>query len=184
MTETVLSLSGIGIVPLSSRGVTERLSPISNGELRRTVNGTLVDTTTTNNRKFQVSLSGGDVQPPALNGVWRGQATTVQCVTELGKVVTLTAGAASNIALDRKPVTGSGRALFKLSETEVIPTTNVSFSSVTGGWVAAVDFGVTGYAGAASIFYRPEIDCLVDNWNSDTDEYAAAPGWTLDLLEV
>lgn len=184
MTETVLTLSGIGVVPLSGRGITERLSPIGNGELRRTVNGTLVDTTLTGHRKFQVSLSGGDVQPAALSGVWRGQTTTVQCVSELAKVFTLTAGAASNVSLARKPVTGSGRALFKLSETEVIPTTNVSFSEVTGGWVASVDFGVTGYAGSASLMYRPEIDCMVDSWNSDTDEYAAAPGWTLELLEV
>lgn len=184
MAETVLTLSGIGIVPLSGRGITERLAPLENGTLRRTVNGTLVDTTLTSHRKYGVTLSGSDVQPAALDGVWRGQAVTVQCISELSKAVTLTAGAAANVALDRKPVTGSGRALFQLSETEVIPTSNVSFTEVTGGWEASVDFGVTGYAGEAFIKYRPELSCLVETLGSDTEEYAAAPGWSLELREV
>lgn len=182
MTETVLTLSGIGIVPLSGRGISERLAPIDNGQLRRTVNGALVDTTLASHRKYGVTISGGDVQPPAFAGVWRGQETTVQCVTELSQKITLTAGAAEDVALDRKPVTGSGRAICRLAEIDHI-TSDVAFTAVTGGWVADVDFNDTGLAGDAYLFWRPELVCLVQNLNEDTDEYAASPGWSLELAE-
>jgi hypothetical protein len=183
MSETVLTLSGIGVVPLSGRGITERLTPLGNGDLRRTINGTLVDVTLTSHRKFQVSLSGGDVQPPALNGVWRGQATTVQCITELSKAITLTSAAAADVLLDRKPVTGSGRAICRLANYEPVIATSVTFETTGGLHYADVAFP-TGTTGAAFVIYRPELSCLVDNWNEDTDEYAAAPGWTLELQEV
>lgn len=183
MSDTNLSLSGIGVVPLSARGLTERLAPIENGTLRRTVNGTLVDTTLTSHRKYGLTISATDVQPPAFAGVWAGQATTVQCVTELSKKITLTAGAADNVTLDRKPVTGSGRAICRLSEVDHL-TSDVTFAEVTGGWVADVDFNDTDLAGEAYVFFRPELDCMVVRLNEDTDEYAAAPGWTLELLEV
>ncbi len=182
MTETVLSLSNIGVVPLSARGLSERLTPISNGELRRTVNGTLVDTTLTTHRKFQVSISCQDIQPAALNAVWRGKTTTVQCVSELSQKITLTSAVAANVSLDRKPVTGSGRAICRLGEVDTI-TSGVTFEQITGGWQADVAFP-TGTTGEAFLMYRPELDCMVDSWNSDTDEYAAAPGWTLELIEA
>lgn len=183
MSETVLNLSGIGVVPLSGRGITEQLGLIDNGNLRRTINGTLVDTTLSSHRKFRVSISGQDVQPAALNAVWRGQETTVQCISELSKKITLTAGAAANVSLVRKPVTGSGRAICRLADVDYI-TSGVTFEAITGGWKADVDFSNAALSGDAYVMFRPELDCMVDGWTSDTDEYAAAPGWSIELLEV
>jgi len=183
MSDTVLTLSGIGVVPLSGRGVTERLTPISSGALRRTINGTLVDATLTAHRKFQVSLSGGDLQPFAFNAIWRGKTTTVQCITEQAQAITLTSAAAADVLLDRKPVSGSGRAICKLANYEPVFATSVTFETTGGLHYADVTFP-TGTTGDAFVMYRPELNCMVDSWNSDTDEYAAAPGWTLELVEV
>lgn len=186
MADTVLTLSGIGVVPLSGRGLTERLTPVSNGELRRTVNGTLVDTTLTAHRKYTVSISGSDVQPAALNAVWRGQSTTVQCITELAQQVTFTAGVANDVILGRKPVTSSGRAIVRLADVEYV-TSNVTFETTGGVHYADIAYptGIaTGLTATGFVMFRPELTCMVENWNSDTDEWAAAPGFTLDLAEV
>jgi len=183
MTDTVLSLSGIGIVPLSGRGITEQLSPIDNGQLRRTVNGSLVDTTLQGHRKYRITITGNDVQPAAFASVWLGQASTVQCITELAKRCTLVAGAAANVSLDRKPVSGSGRAIIRLADVEHI-TTGVTFTGPTGGYEADIDFSNTALAGEAFVMFRPELSCLVVGLSTDKDEYAAAPGWALDLEEV
>jgi hypothetical protein len=184
MTDTVLTLSGVGIVPYAGRGVTESLQLIGAGALRRTVNGQLVDLTLAANRKYRVSLSGGDAQPMALDGVWRGQQVTVGCITELAAKVTLAAGSAS-VELGRAPVAGSGRAI-KSVASGVRVTSNVAFTTPTGveTALATVDFEDTGLSGEAFVFYRPSIVCLVTGWNADTDEYAARPGWTLELEEV
>lgn len=182
MSDTNLTLSGIGIVPFSARDISESLSAIDGGSLRRTINGTLTDLTLTAFQKFRVTISGQDIQPPAFDGVWRGKEVTVGCVSELGKQLTLTSGVGS-VAIGRKPVTGSGRAIH-VSGSTMKTTTSVVFSQDTSGnWSAAVTFSDTGLAGTANVFFRPELICLVTDTNLDTDEWAASPGWTLTLEE-
>lgn len=186
MTDTVLTLTGIGIVPFAGGGISETLRQIDQArQMRRSVNGALTDLSLTKFRKYAVSLSGGDVQPMALDGVWPGKAVTVGCITELGHAVTLTAGEGT-VALDRKPVAGSGRAIILSGG---VPThlgaAGIEFSQDTDGvWFADVDFDDTGLAGAAYVFYRPELDCLVTSPAPDTDEWAATQTWTLELEEV
>jgi hypothetical protein len=82
--ETLLVLSGIGVPPYSARGLSETLTPIdASANLRRTVNGVLVDLSLAEMRKYHLSISCNDQQPPALDGVWPGTQITVNCVTEL-----------------------------------------------------------------------------------------------------
>lgn len=83
MADTDLVLTGLGVTPFSARGLTERLEPIGAGALRRTVNGTLVDVTDTLFRKYTLSLSAADQEPPALDGAWRGMQVVVDAVTPL-----------------------------------------------------------------------------------------------------
>ena len=82
--ETVLTLSGIGVPPYSARGLTQTLEPIgSAAQLRRTVNGALVDLSDSAFRKYQSTISCQDQEPPAVDGVWPGKTVTVECVAEL-----------------------------------------------------------------------------------------------------
>jgi hypothetical protein len=81
---TLLSLSGIGVPPYSARGLTQTLEPIEQAtQLKRTVNGALVDLSAAPFRKYRSTIACQDQDPPAIDGVWPGQVVTVECVAEL-----------------------------------------------------------------------------------------------------
>jgi hypothetical protein len=101
---TLLVLAN-GSTPLvtlySSRGLTQTLEPIgASKEVRRTVNGGLVDLSLAQFRKYKSSIKCRDQHPPALDGIHAGQTLTVSCVTELSY---LTSGGTP----DRTVVSGS-----------------------------------------------------------------------------
>ena len=101
--ETQLVITGMGVAPYSARGLEQTLQPISGaGQMRRTINGALVDISETALRKFSSTISGTDQLSPAVNGIWPGMSITVDCVVELAYVT------ASGSA-DRTVVSGSSR---------------------------------------------------------------------------
>jgi hypothetical protein len=82
--DTLLSLIGIGVPPYSARGLTQTLEPVEQAtQLKRTVNGALVDLSAQPFRKYRSTISCQDQEPPAIDGVWPGQVVTVECVAEL-----------------------------------------------------------------------------------------------------
>jgi hypothetical protein len=82
--ESVLVLAGIGVPSYSARGLTQTLQPIeAAGSQRRTVNGSLVDLSQVQFRKYRSIIRCSDQQAPALDGIWPGQVLTVSCVAEL-----------------------------------------------------------------------------------------------------
>ena len=83
MADTDLVLTGLGVVDFSARGLTEQLTPVNAGALRRTVNGVLVDVSDTLFRKYTLSISAADQEPPAFDGAWRGLEVTVDAVSQL-----------------------------------------------------------------------------------------------------
>ena len=84
MSDTLLVLTGIGIPAYSARGLTQTLQPIeAAGSQRRTVNGTLVDLSLSQFRKYRSTIRCSDMEAPALDGIWPGATVTVQCVAEL-----------------------------------------------------------------------------------------------------
>jgi len=95
-----------GINPFSARALTGTLSPIAaakgDDKLARTVNGTLIDLSAPQMRKFRLEVSGNDQAPPALDGLWVGMPVHVACHVELAY---LTAGGGP----ERSPVLGSER---------------------------------------------------------------------------
>lgn len=100
------SAASPGVAPYSARGLKGTLAPIDaakgNDKLRRTVNGTLIDISAPQMRKYQLEVAGSDQAPPALDGVWVGMEVLVDCHVEIAY---LTAGGAPG----RSPVTGSAR---------------------------------------------------------------------------
>lgn len=95
---TLLVLSGMGIPPWSARGLTQTLEPIdAAAQLRRTVNGALVDVAQTAFRKYKSTITGGDQQPPALEAIWPGTELTVDCIAELA-YETMTGSPARTVA--------------------------------------------------------------------------------------
>ena len=99
----MLTLSGIGVPPYSARGASQTLEPIqASQQLRRTINGELIDISRAEFRKYRSTISCVDQQPPAIDGVWPGRVLTVGCISELSY---LTAGGAPA----RPLVSGSSR---------------------------------------------------------------------------
>jgi hypothetical protein len=75
-------------VPLyASRGLTGTLRPIDMAQgadkLARTVNGTLIDISAPQMRKYQLEASGSDMEPPAFDGLWPGMEVEIDCHVEL-----------------------------------------------------------------------------------------------------
>lgn len=101
-----LAAAAPGVNPFSARALKGTLSPIDaakgSGLLARTVNGTLVDLSAPQMRKYSLEVTGSDQAPPALDGLWVGMVVIVNCFVELAY---LTAGGSPT----RTPVSGSSR---------------------------------------------------------------------------
>jgi hypothetical protein len=95
-----------GVNPYSARGLRGTLTPIDaakgNDKLARTVNGTLVDISAPQMRKYRLEINGSDQAPPALDALWVGMVVIVASHVELAY---LTATGFSG----RVPVSGSER---------------------------------------------------------------------------
>jgi len=97
-----LVLTGMGASPFSLRNATQLLAPIAaSSQLRRTVNGSLVNISASQFQKFKSTIRGDDQLPPAFNDAWPGLQLTVDCISELSY---LTGGAP-----DRTVVPNSSR---------------------------------------------------------------------------
>jgi hypothetical protein len=82
--ETDLVISGDGIPPYSAIGVTQTLSPIeASAQIARTINGTAINLSPTQFRKFKSELSCTANSPPAFAGLWPGSVVTIDCIEEI-----------------------------------------------------------------------------------------------------
>ena len=133
----VLTLSGIGVPPYSARGASQTIEPIgSSQQMRRTINGELIDISRAEFRKYGSTISCADQQPPAVDGVWPGRVLTMGCISELSY---LTAGGAPA----RPLVSGSSRTegdytFYRPSLTMRV----VAFSQDTDEYGAAVSWSL------------------------------------------
>jgi hypothetical protein len=81
---TVLRMVGVGVPPYSARGVRQTIAPIDQAaNLRRTVNGGLIDISFSGFRKYKTTISCSDQRPPNFDGSWPGKIVTIDCVAEL-----------------------------------------------------------------------------------------------------
>lgn len=81
---TLLRLTGIGVPPYSSRGLQQTLEPIDQAaNLRRNLNGQLLDLSIVEFQKYKSTISGTDQKAPAVDGNWPGKIVEVDCISEL-----------------------------------------------------------------------------------------------------
>ncbi len=84
MADTILVLSGIGIPLYSARGLTQTLDPIpASIHLERAVDGSLLDFSIPEMRKYMSKINCSDQEVPAIGGIWTGAIVSVDCVPEL-----------------------------------------------------------------------------------------------------
>lgn len=103
MTDTVLVLEGIGVVPYSTRNATQTLEPIAQAgaNIYRDVNGDLHNVGSTSFQKYKSTISCVDQRPFAADGVWQGKLVTVSCIATLAYLD------ASDASPQRTPVSNS-----------------------------------------------------------------------------
>ena len=83
MLETELKISRVGFPPFSARGCLQILAPIASDELRRTINGQLVDLSRKTHHKFKSSITCEDKSVFAFEQLWVGAEVEVSCVHRL-----------------------------------------------------------------------------------------------------
>jgi len=165
--ETILVLGDLVIPIGAGRGISQTLQPIDNGDLRRTVNGELIDLTRVENRKFESQVSTIDQASPTLAGIWKGSQLIVEFIENLrqSELVPTT-----SFTLIRDPVVSS-----------------IVGRDVNGDKVAVntvVDRDITFVSAVKYVEFRPILTMLVVAMSFNIDEYAAEEGWTIDLEEV
>lgn len=170
MTETDLTLEIVGkgnaLAPFSSRECTQTLSPLTQGILRRTINGVLVCVGNGGHRKFQSIISCKDKAPPAFDGLWKGTLVKVGCIQSMTHVVPPNS---QKVQLERE---GSSLHLHEYSgKTWPVEGTQnrgvVIPQAFPGGFLS----------------YRPILKMVVKNYFLETDEWGASVGWQLELEE-
>lgn len=100
---TLLDIAELQSSDYALRGLRQTLKPIDQAsQAKRTINGTLIDNSASQFRKYISTIACSDQLPPALDGVFPGDQVTVNCALEFSYV---TAGGSPN----RSVVSGSSR---------------------------------------------------------------------------
>lgn len=132
---TLLRMSPIEIPPYSARGIRQTLTPIgSAGQLRRTVNGTLVDLSATQMRKYASTITCTDMDSPALDGVWPGLQVTVDCIVELAYKTA--GGSASRSVVSGSTRTDGGLTFYRPKLTMLVVSYRIDYDEwgAATGW--------------------------------------------------
>lgn len=170
--QTDITLGDINIPLGAGIGISETLAPINNGDLRRSINGDLVDLTRPENRKFELSINGGDSASPALIGIWRG--TLIDPVIPVSKLRDNLSPAGTAITLQRKPLLGS-----------IVGYVAATCEKVTPDTVGGVDNkDITFLTNVDYVEYRAELSMRVVDISFDSDEYAATESFSITLQET
>ena len=135
MTDTVLALSGIGVVPYSTRDANQSLEPIDQAAaMKRTVNGVLKDISFDGFKKYKTTINASDQRVPAFDGAWPGKTIVVDCIQELCYLT-------ANGPAARTAVAGSSRVegdytFYRPQLTMLITgfSTNIDEWGATVGW--------------------------------------------------
>lgn len=85
MANTDLVITGVALPDCATRGMVEEIGLIDQSrQLKRTLNGTLIDLSDTNFRKRKWRVSGKDLRAPDFSNVWPGMRVTIVTATEMG----------------------------------------------------------------------------------------------------
>lgn len=162
--ESVLKISSGGFPPLSARGCTQELIPVSDGIFKRTIEGKLCFIQGLKEIKFRTIISCEDKAAFALDTFSPAQEVEVNCLQELTQKVE--AGA---VTLIRDPVPNS----LKATGLDSKPLT------LTPSEGRIINVPQKGY-----VSFRPILKMRVTQFSLKTNEWGLKVGWSLHLEEV
>ena len=152
--------------PFSARECTQSLTPIPQGEWRRTFNGMLVNVGGEGHRKFHTLIQCKDKVAPAFGRLWSGSCLRVGCIQMLTQVVP---------------------AAFRILQTER-PVLSFSVFDVAGKpWNSqqseAQRIEISEGFPGGFLTYRPWLIMRVLTYHLETDEWGLTVGWRLEMEE-
>jgi hypothetical protein len=166
MQETDLKIYQMGMAPWSARGCKQQLRPIHTADLRRTVNGELINLVASTHHKYKTIISCSDRSGAALDGFWKGKNVTIECIQTLtqkfeGNVVTLS----RSPVMESVVVIGQDQRMIRAQEIE---DNNIHLADVHEGFV----------------IYRPILEMRITKIEFETDEWDMVCKWTLEAEEA
>lgn len=169
MTESNLILGIAGLPPESARNCIQELSPIANGEFRKSINGNLMFLETTERKKYKSTISCSDTASPIADKLWIGSQITVGCIQNLWQ--SIMPGERQAILI-RPAVAGSICVINNFGK-------HVPFQCTDN----VVDLYRT-YEEQLFICFRPWLTMLVKSFQIMSNEWDLTGGWKLELEEV
>ena len=169
MGETNLILGVAGLPPESARNCQQELSPIPNGEFKKSINGDLLFLETHERKRYKSVITCKDINSPIIDGIWVGSQISVGCIQNLWQAIN---PGESKVRLIRPAVEGSVCAVNNLGD--AIPFRLVD------------DEVELNKIHDEKIFlcFRPWLIMLVINFSLDTDEWGMSGGWKIVLEEI
>ncbi|MDR0753607.1 MAG: hypothetical protein LBE95_02990 [Holosporaceae bacterium] len=169
MGETNLILGVAGLPPESARNCVQELSPIINGEFRKSINGNLLFLETNERKRYRSVISCKDTNSPIIEGIWVGSQLSVGCIQNLWQIIN---PGELKLRLIRPAVDGSVCAVNSLGDAIQFRLTDNE-----------VELSKT-FADKIFICFRPWLIMKVINFSLETDEWNMSGGWKLFLEEI
>ncbi|WP_323811269.1 hypothetical protein [Yoonia sp. 67-2] len=164
------SVADIFFPPGSARGISTSIEQIESGELRRTVNGNLVDLTREELRKYAISLSCDGMSLPGFDSVWRGMICTI--TPPVRWIIKVEPG--QNSVTFARPAANA-----KMFDAE---TNNPFPDPIIGSNGTSATFSAQ--ASVAWIEYQPIFQTRVVGRSESSEEWEASATWSLELEEI
>ncbi|MDR0555396.1 MAG: hypothetical protein LBG20_00045 [Holosporaceae bacterium] len=169
MGETDLILGVAGLPPESARNCQQELSPIPNGEFKKSINGDLLFLETNERRRYKSVISCKDVNSPIIEGIWIGSQISVGCIQHLWQGIN---PREHRVGLIRPPVRDSVCAITGLGDSVRfhLNDCDVTLSET--------------HEEKVFVCFRPWLTMKVMNFCLETNEWGMSGGWKLFLEEL
>lgn len=169
MAESVLKISDVGFPPLSLRGCVQELSPIPNGEMKKTINGKLVYIKHSESQKYKTTIKCNDTNCPALGNLSVGNIVVISCIQNIWQQCD---SSNTEITLSRLPVADSIVVIDKIG-------THLRYK-IDGTKLEILD--KTNYE--IFVSFCPYLTMLITDFNTETDEWNLSTKWSISAIEV
>lgn len=183
---TELQISGVAIPARADDTVSVKISPEPTAsDLRRTVNGDLVNVARKVFQKYNVSISATGINIAAVVPMWPG--TYVEILAPDPISLTPKAGGLkaswNRAAVGVHGRTADGRRVEPVAQP---PSPLPLFEIPSSARVAQLraSWEVTFPEPVVVVFARPVLACLVTGWGSDTEDASKDASWSIELSEA
>lgn len=183
---TELQMSGIAIPARADDTVTVRIAPeASASDLRRTVNGDMIQLARKVFQKYSVSVSGTGINLPALVPLWPGHYVEFLAPDPISITPQnggLKAGW-NRAAVGVHGRTADGRRIEPVAQpASPLPLSENPSSARVAALRAAWE--ITFPEPVMVVFARPVLACILSGWSTDTEDASKEASWSLDLVEA